>query len=342
MKNFIQKNYFEKNIFFRSFQVRHDDVYSFQIITNIIASIIPTLTRVNERKPEAERNELVAPVLKVFSDIILDVPEHRRLPLYVKLLETLNTENYLWMFVTILIESHVAHHKPELEKPVERKGPSFVVEAPQRVEIALAIAKEFSCKTIIVTCTKMLDFLQKLPVTKPSNETEKIPAEISTLFNLYSLPNKQFRHLKYAIVMFINTLTSSVEFVNKVALLSDEESAAMKGYYQDAILSILTYIPVVSKATEQVKQHLDYWKALLHCCFDILENFISLLSSNVLLNVVHELLSHKLSSVRRRVVELLVNKLQHSPEIFNVENDNGLVSLLGKFDFGFLVKLHLE
>lgn len=271
------------------------------------------------------------PVLKVFSDIILDVPEHRRLPLYNKLLDTLNADNYLWMFLIILIESHITHHQPEVEK-TNLQSSTLCVERPQRLEIALTLTKEFSCKTIIVTATKLVGFLQKIPTNKPTNETEKLPAEISGLFNTNLWTKRQFRHFKYEIVKFINTLTSSVEFVNKVALLSDDDAATMKEYYQDSIISILTYIPIISKATEQTVEnsHTVYWKTMLHNCFDILENVISLLSSNVLLVVVHGLLSHKLSSVRRRVIELLNNKLQYNPEIFNEENEEDLVALLGK------------
>lgn len=317
--------------FMGSSVVRHDDAYSFQIISNIIESIIPTLTKVNENKSEAARNKLVIPVLKVFSDIILDVPQHRRLLLYVKLLDTLDANEYLWMFLLILIESHVTHHTTETEKPSNRLL-SLNIESPQRIGIASSLTKEFDCETIIITATKLVNFLQKLPINKPTNESEKPSADVLVLFNPDSCSKKQFRHFKYEIVKFINTLTSSVEFVNKVALLTDDETKSMKEKYQNAIISILTYIPIVSKAIEQGGEgtHSDYWKALLHNCFDILENVISLLSSNLLLVVVEGLLSHKLSSVRRRVIELLINKLQHSSEIFVDENIPQLVSLLGK------------
>lgn len=321
--------------------MRHDDVYSFQIITNIISSIIPTLTRVNENKSEAKRNELVIPVLKIFSDIILDVPEHRRLPLYNKLLDTLNVDSYLWMFLIILIENYITHHQPEIEKPTHQPS-TLAVELPQRIEIAMALAKEFGCKTTIITATKMIAFLQKMPINKPTNESEKLPAEITALFNINAWTKRQFRHFKYEVVKLINTLTSSVDFVNKVAVLSDDEATSMKEHYQNAIINILTYIPIVSKATEQTAEstHTVYWKTLLHTCFDILENVISLLSSNVLLVVVHGLLSHKLCSVRRRVIELLINKLQHNPEIFNKENEKDLVSLLGElFKMKFVIRI---
>lgn len=270
------------------------------------------------------------PVLKVFSDIILDVPEHRRFPLYKKLLETLDADTYLWMFSSILIESHVLHHQPDVEKTAVRSSSTLTVETPQRIEIALGLAKQFSCKTIIVTATKLLEFMKKFPANMPANESEKMSTEIMAMFNVNTWTKRQYRHFKYEAVRFINTLTSSVEFVNKVAILNETETDKMKEFYQNAIITILTYIPIISRATEQSSDtaRSTYWKTMLNNSFDILENIISLLSSNVLLVVVNSLLLHKLSSVRRRVIELLINKLQHNLDIFQEENENDLLVLL--------------
>lgn len=317
--------------FMGSSVVRHDDAYSFQIITNIIESIIPTLTRANENRTQSKRNELVLPVLKVFGDIILDVPEHRRLPLYTKLLDTLGANEYLWMFLIILIESHVTHPDNATEKLSSRLL-ALNVESPQRIGVASALTKQFDCETIMITVTHLIKFLQKLPTNKPdSNDSEELSDDIFALFNVDAVSRKEFRHFKYEAIRFVNTLTSSVEFVNKVAVLTEDETKLMKERYQNAIISILTYIPVVSKTIEQTNEHVPYWKALLHSCFDILENFIALLSSNLLLVVVEGLLSHKLPSVRRRVLELLIQKLQYSSDIFVEENIAQLVSLLGNF-----------
>lgn len=79
--------------FMGSSVVRHDDAFSFQIINNIIESIIPVLVNADTKQASNDKsntNPLVVPVLKVFSDIMLDVPEHRRLPLYTKLMQTLS------------------------------------------------------------------------------------------------------------------------------------------------------------------------------------------------------------------------------------------------------------
>lgn len=317
--------------FMGSSVVRHDDAYSFQIITHIIEAIVPILTRFDGAKSTEKRNELVIPVLKVFADIILDVPEHRRLPLYTKLMDTIGVNDYLWMFLIILLESHVTHHVNETEKTTERS--TLHIDRPQRVEVALALSKEFSCETIVIASTKLISFLHKLPANKPIDDSEKLSKDILAVFNVNSLSKKQYRHFKYETIKFINTLTSSVEFVNKVVHLNEDQAKTMKELYQEAIITILTFIPMVSRAAEQATElvHIDYWKAVLHNCFDTLENIISLLSPNVLLVVVHGLLlKNQLASVRRRVIELLINKLVRNSSVFNEENETELLNLIGK------------
>lgn len=322
--------------FMGSSVVRHDDAYSFQIISKIIASIIPTLIKHNEHKTDAQRTALVVPVLKVFSDIALDVPEHRRLPLYVQLIDTLNANEYLWMFLAVLIESHVMHEAKQRQSAAPTHKPTTASgELPRRIEIALAVAKEFNAETIVVTATKMLRFIQKLPNKGASgggDDVEKISPEIAAIFNVNAVANREVRYYKYMFVQFVGNLTSSTEFVNKIAQLSEDETKQMKPHYQNAIISVLTLIPDVSKAAENKADmsHIPYWKTLLHLTYDIMENVISLLSPNMVLVVVEGLLSHKLPSVRRKVIELLNNKLQFKTEFFAESDEENLIRLLGK------------
>lgn len=319
--------------FMGSSVVRHDDAYSFQIISKIIASIIPTLVKHNEHKTDKQRTLLVVPVLKVFSDIVLDVPVVR-LPMYVQLIDTLDANDYLWMFLAILIESHVMHATKERQQGVpSHKQTTAGGELPRRIEIALSLAKEFNAEIIVITATKLLRFVQKIPnKAAGADNVEKISAEIAAILNVNACPNRYVRYYKYMCVQFVGNLTSSTEFVNKIAQLSEDETKQMKPHYQNAIISVLTLIPDVSKAAENKADasHVAYWKTLLHNCYDILENVISLLSPNMVLVVVEGLLSHKLPSVRRKVIELLNNKLQFQTEFFAESDEENLIRLLGK------------
>lgn len=321
--------------FMGSSVVRHDDAYSFQIISKIIASIIPTLVKHNEQRTDAQRTALVVPVLKVFSDIVLDVPVVR-LPMYVQLIDTLGANDYLWMFLTILIESQVMQESKERQQSVpSHKQKTAGGELPRRIEIALSLAKEFNAETIVTTATKIIRFVQKLPNKAAggrADNVEKLSAEIAAIFNVNACTNRDVRYFKYMCVQFVGNLTSSTEFVNKIAQFSEDETRQMKPLYQNAIISVLTLIPDVSKAVENKvdASHVSYWKTLLHNCYDILENVISLLSPNMVLVVVEGLLSHKLPSVRRKVIELLNNKLQFQTEFFAECDEENLIRLLGK------------
>lgn len=322
--------------FMGSSVVRHDDAYSFQIITNIISAIIPILIKANQDRSSDERNALVLPVLKVFSDIVLDVPEHRRIPLYVKLMNTLGVEDYLWMFLAVLFESHITHGDKEKFRP---KMDDSAVEFPKRIEIALALAQEFDAATIIVTTTKLIEFLHKLPNNKTT--AEKPDSDISLIFNTIYYSSLHLRHYKYVFLHFISNLTSSTNFVNKVAAHSEDETQKMKQHYQNAVIKILMYIAEVSRTFESVDSNdtkvTRYWKVMLHNCYDILDNVISLFLPNTFLHVLKGLLSHKLSGVRRKVIELLINKLQNHPDFLQEADAENLLALIGRYNDCLLI-----
>lgn len=319
--------------FMGSSVVRHDDAYSFQIITNIITSIIPTLIKANENKTPEEQTVLVVPVLKVFCDIILDVPEHRRLPLYVKFINTLGAREYLWMFLTLVFEAQIITKTPnQAQKLVDKKSSKneSAVEFPKRIEIALALIKEFDCETILDAATKLISFVDKLPSTL-ENRTN-LDKHVAQIFNPAHFDERQFRHFKYIILQYLNSLTSSSQFEKKIASLSESETRELKPYYQTIIIVILKFIPSISAAAaspENTKQAL-YWKVMLAYCYDILSNVISLCSANMLAIVVRGLLSHRFPGVRRKVIELLNNKLQDQTGFVELVEEENLLALLGK------------
>lgn len=168
--------------------VRHDDVFSFQIISNIIESVIPTIVT----KGNKESVDLVIPVFKVFADILLDVPEHRRLPLYTKLISTLGTGKYLWMFLCVVFESHIIHDEEE-KKKLKTKSESSL----QRLEICLQLIKTFSPQEIMKTCILLMGYLKSLPDevnTKP-NKME-VDLTDTKLFDFDARSVKQLRHYR--------------------------------------------------------------------------------------------------------------------------------------------------
>lgn len=302
--------------------VRRDDAYTYQIISNIIKSIIPTLINSNRGRNVAEQDEAVIPVLRVFADIILDVPEHRRLRLYEDLLNTLDPEKYTWMFLAVLFESHVCH----FSKSVNRDDPTQL----KRIDIAIEIINQFDCAVVLETCTRLIDFLHQQPNEKPSSlQMDYMDITDRSIFNVRNYSNYQLRHFKYTTLQFIIRLTERTSrFVTKVASIDAAETAALKTNFKHIIVTVLQFIGKVVKIAAAAEE--KFWKIILTNCYDIMDHVLALIYPDMLLQVVSGLLNkNNIPEVRRKAIELLNKKLQLQ-DFFATCEQSTLLGLLGK------------
>lgn len=305
--------------FMGSSVLRHDDAYSFQIIAKIIDTIIPIL--VQNCSDEKEKN--VASVLRVFVDVILDVPEHRRKPLFQKLIVTLGTEHYLWLFLVLVFEAHVLHKNPNTSKQNAKNGHESM-QKPQRLDIATNITLQFSPPIVLKTCIKLLEHIKSLPIDKPENLMDTN----SVTFNIEQHTGKQFRHYKYTIVTFLSGLLSSPQLVNLFAQLTKDDLLTLEPIYKSLIINILTFIQFVSKTVDKMSQtpQAQYWKVLMHHCYDTMDSINALLTTEMFLLVIRGLIVHNIPTVRRKAMELLNTKLQYQPSFFYTHPDDGEIT----------------
>lgn len=275
--------------------VRHEDSYSFQIISKIIENVVPTLTQ------DRRGDEDVVPILKIFASIVIQVPYHRRLLLFKKLLQTFGPEKYLWMFIGLVMESQVmSHQKGQVQD-----------ELPQKVQAALAIAKEFDIKTIVESSTALIVYIKSLPMVIEESMKSKASADKEcAIFSCKTHTDHQLRHFKYLTVQFLKNLLASSEVSAKVSELDKEMKMDMKGLFQEMILNALTMIHEISKGSEQQRKFEKSWMAILQNAIDMLEGAVGLLAPEMLLLVVAQLLLHDFLLVRKKVVELLNRKLE--------------------------------
>jgi U3 small nucleolar RNA-associated protein 10 len=104
----------------------------------------------------------VCAVLRVFADTVLHIPEHRRLVLFHKILVTLGPESSLWLFLCLVLEEHVVHSQEERMSARQQDWG----ELPPRQEFALNLCISWPPSTVIVTCIKLVKYVQSLPVEK--------------------------------------------------------------------------------------------------------------------------------------------------------------------------------
>lgn len=310
--------------------VRRDDAYTYQIISNIIKSIIPTLIATTDHQSNADGR--VIPVLRVFADIVLDVPEHRRMRLYADLLNTLGAQQYTWMFLAVLFEGYVRNS----QQPNNKVSESAQL---KRIEIAVEIANNFECDVVLETVTRLIEFLHKQPSEKqrPAGSAVAMDIDITdtTIFNIHNYSDYQLRHFKYITLQFIIKLTEPASlFVQQMASMNATATAALKAHFKQIIVTVLQFIGRMHKLKTSAAAAENIWKVLLANCYDILDQVLAMIYPDMLLQVVGGLLNkNNIPEVRRKVIELLNKKLQ-LVDFFATSLPDSLLALLGECELG--------
>ncbi|CAG4972998.1 unnamed protein product [Colias eurytheme] len=315
--------------FIGSSVLRHDDAYSFQIITKIIETLVPILVKMDKSIKDYGDDELrqlqkrVVPVLRIFADVVLHVPEHRRLPLYKKLIETLGKDHFLWVFIAILFETHISHFNDEKKKDKQPARTLADKESPiNRIDFAQSILMEFTPETALDNFIKMIKYLKSLPEQK-DEEAMDTYIDPSAIFSIKCHSAIQLRHFKYVIVTFLNTCLASPVFVERCHQITD---SSMENHYKELIINVLTFIQSITKIKDE--KTAKYWRVMLHHSYDLLDHANNLLSAPMFLSVIRGLLKHTLQTVQRKAMELLNTKIQCSPEMFDNVDKELLFSLL--------------
>ncbi|XP_014600761.1 PREDICTED: HEAT repeat-containing protein 1 isoform X1 [Polistes canadensis] len=299
--------------FMGSSVVRQDDAYSIQIIIKTLETVIPIVN--------VENNEIhVCEILRTFIVSLPDIPEHRRTPLFVKLLQLL--DNYLHLYYLLTFESFVLSKS----RVVNDQTPS------QRLEFALNISKEFEPKRLLQVCVKLTQFLKDLPIDIEEEKHQKAATPSfrhKHVFDVTKNTPKHLRHYKFVLVQFLRNLLSSTDFIGRVAGYSSEEVDEIRPHYDALIIELVLLIHITSKTADLYhgKPIVKYWKVLLHHLYDVLDLVNNLLPNNIFLISVNKLLNHELLTVKKKALELLNARLQQRK--FNEEDHADLLELTG-------------
>lgn len=316
--------------------VRRDDAYTYQIISNIIQSIIPTLIASKrgaagsgDSADAAAEQAAVVPVLRVFADIVLDVPEHRRLRLYADLLSTLGAARYASVLLALLFVSHVQR----FPKAGTANSSAAEVAQSKLIDIAVEICNHFDCATVLGTCTQLIELLHQQPAAVPAASAAAAtsgPSDDGQIFALHNYNDYQLRHFKYLTLQFVIQLTErSSAFVLKMAHLTAAETVELKPQFKSIIVTQLQFIGQMHRLTQGDAEKI--WKILLANCYDILDQVLALIYPDMLLQVVTGLLSsNNIAEVRRKALELLNKKLQQA-DFFTTSTQETFLRLLGKY-----------
>ncbi|KAM4812521.1 HEAT repeat-containing protein 1 [Urocitellus parryii] len=293
--------------------MRLDDTYSFQVISKTVKMVIPALIQSDSGdSTEVTRNveEIVVKIISVFVDALPHVPEHRRLPILVQLVDTLGAQKFLWVLLVLLFEQYVT--KTVLVAACGEKD--AILEAD--TEFWISVCCEFSVQHQVQSLMSILQYLVKLPEEKeetiPKAVSNKAQEEMLQIFNVDTHTSKQLRHFKFLSVSFMAQLLASSSFLKKV--VEGGGPQILKGLEQRLLETILGYINAVAQSMEKNADKLTvkFWRALLSKAYDMLDKVNALLSTETFITVIRGLVGNPLPSVRRKALDLLNNKLQQN------------------------------
>ncbi|OXU28122.1 hypothetical protein TSAR_002629 [Trichomalopsis sarcophagae] len=291
--------------------LRQDDAYSIQIISKTIDTVVPIINAANNVNHVCE-------ILRLFITSLPDIPEHRRVPLFVKLLQLL--DNHLHLYYLLTFESHV------LSKNVEPSSSSEL--SSERLRFALSISNKFPVKKVIEVCVKFVEFLKELPVDIDENQKHNIKFKSNHIFDVANNSPKQLRHYKFTIVRFLVSLLSGSDFINRVAELDEDDVEILRPIYDQLIVELVIYIQNTSRNADlhQGKPNGKYWKVMLHGLYDILDLVNNLLPNQIFIASAARLIDHDSLTVRRKALELLNARLAQKK--FTDEDHEDLLGLI--------------
>ncbi len=136
--------------FMGSSVLRQDDAFSFQIISNILETIVPLLVIEGTNKEEFSFSSICA-VLKVFAGSIPDIPDHRRVPLLVKLMKILRDGEFSHVLLILAME-HCCKLTPTNSKTMA----AMYLEVLQEVLSQLPMSVTLSCFYQVLIFTNSL------------------------------------------------------------------------------------------------------------------------------------------------------------------------------------------
>lgn len=90
--------------------LRQDDSYSTQLIQQTVTTIIPTLANTKSVR-QFSKNLVSAGIFRVFTSAVQDIPVHRRLPVFISLVETLDPADTMWQVCVIIVDNALTRNK---------------------------------------------------------------------------------------------------------------------------------------------------------------------------------------------------------------------------------------
>lgn len=248
--------------------LRQSDDYSAHVVSQTIKEVVPPLIdslRHGKKSPVAGASE----ILVSFTTAYEHIPAHRRMSLFLALVETLGPNEFLYALVSML---------------VDRYGPSDAM-----LQFTHELMNSFAIEVQMETLVKLLDLISDLFRPKP---------DISfVLLGITDDSKKDVEHIAFRQLSAFPVFLSGKKLKDQISELVDRddmEAAEVRTLYSDLLENILLLADTVKGD-----------KNLHSRCGAALSNLLNLLSIGEFIKAVENLLDRPDMGLRQKVLRAL-------------------------------------
>jgi hypothetical protein len=282
--------------FMGSNMLRHDDNYSIHVIQETLHALVPALMAT----PTS-----VMPVVRVFVEALAHIPLHRRMGVFVTLLNALGS-NYLWLVTSMLLE--YVSVKKAIASPEETIR-----------EFAVSLSMQFTLDEQLQAIVGLLKLLKNLPLEVEDDErVEGHEMDKHVAYDPLAHSDREFRQWRLLCVDFCHKILSSTEWLKfEVGPIVVE----LVQLLMDLVDRLSAHVHTTTTDSSASK----YWKGTLKLTYSVLEKVLDMLDAEAYLELLAGLLMHEQTSVKTKALNMLSaratklsGKLKGLPKVFSL------------------------
>jgi U3 small nucleolar RNA-associated protein 10 len=269
--------------------LRQDDNYSFHVVQQTLETIVPSLLNCGDENPLL----YVKNIMDVFVNALGHIPTHRRLKLFIILIETLGEELYLGYLISLIVASPIiAAEKPLL--PID--------DSINHKKFALQLIHHFSPEIELRALDSIMNVYSCMP------DSQSAP-EIPAILDSSTLKTKSIQKIKLHLLDFVNTFLKTT--LAKIGPGNDEEGSRSELHRNLIKCTMCEISTAMSKRGSDVSPSFNkYISFCVTALYDNLDAISNVLSLTLFLDVIQKLLADSDVVIKKRSMAILQERIK--------------------------------
>ncbi|KRY19322.1 HEAT repeat-containing protein [Trichinella patagoniensis] len=308
---------------------RCDDYSSFQLMSSVIETIIPTIIK-ESPKDVVELENIILSIFRDFASSALFISPHRRVPILRNLVVITEnamrnhvanfTSGYLWLLIALLLEFYVRRWS-SMKILKERKHLTASLN-----QLCQCLFAEFNpdvqlnCSLNLVSC--FLAFTSAF-TTSPDQITDGASSKDSLekhshlyekVFDLRANSTKQLLHFKHELIEAVYNMFESTDLHEKLENLKKKEMDQLTDVFESLTAKFVTVLNSSDNfdlSTEFYNKYLKMINYRVHRCLKRISTLMPLSNS---IEMIAKLLQREDIYVKVQSLEMLSEKMQELPD----------------------------